>query len=74
MAGRASPFVSIVTTVGYQFGLTGGRSWAVRILLALVFAAVMFLIADLDQPQRGLLQVSQQAMIDLVNQIGPPVP
>jgi hypothetical protein len=60
--------------VGYQFGLTGERSWAVTILLALVFAAVMFLIADLDQPQRGLLKVSQQAMIDLVNQIGAPAP
>ncbi len=68
--------VTILTmaAVGYHFGLTGKRSWAVRILLALVFAAVLFLIADLDQPQQGLLQVSQQAMIDLVNQIGPPVP
>jgi hypothetical protein len=32
------------------------------------------LIADLDRPQRGILQVSQQALIDLVNKIGPPSP
>jgi hypothetical protein len=66
--------VFTMAAVGYQFGLTGERSWTVTILLALVLAAVMFLIADLDQPQRGLLQVSQQAMIDLVNQIAPPTP
>jgi hypothetical protein len=56
-----------MTAVGYQFGLTGERSWAVTILLVLVFAAVLSLIADLDQPQIGLLRVSQQAVIDLVN-------
>jgi len=66
--------VLTMAAVGYQIGLTGERSWAVTILLSFVFAAVMFLIADLDQPQIGLLQVSQQAMIDLVNQIGAPAP
>ena len=68
--------VTILTMValGYQFGLTGERSWAVIILLVLVFTAVMFLIADLDRPQQGIVQVSQQAMIDLVNKIGAPVP
>jgi hypothetical protein len=68
--------VTILSTaaLGYQFGLTGERSWAVIILLALVLVGVMVLIADLDRPQTGILQVSQQAMIDLVNQIGPPTP
>jgi len=32
------------------------------------------LIADLDQPQAGLLQVSQQPLIDLIHSIGTPVP
>ena len=68
--------VTILTmaAMGYQFGLTGERSWPVIILLMLVFTAVMLLIADLDRPQRGILQVSQQALIDLVNKIGPPSP
>ena len=60
--------------MGYQFGLTGERSWAVTILLALVFTAVILLIADLDRPQQGLLTVSQQAMIDLIDKIGAPTP
>jgi hypothetical protein len=68
--------VTILTMVamGYQFGLTGERSWAVIILLVLVFTTVIHLIADLDRPQAGILQVSQQAMIDLVNKIGAPAP
>jgi hypothetical protein len=60
--------------MGYQFGLSGTRSWTVTILLALVFTAVILLIADLDRPQQGLLQVSQQALIDLLSKIGTPSP
>jgi len=60
--------------IGYQFGLSGARSWTVTILLALVFTAVILLIADLDRPQQGLLQVSQQALMDLLGKIGSPVP
>jgi hypothetical protein len=69
-------FVTILTmaAMGYQFGLTGERSWAVTIFLALAFAAVILLIADLDRPQLGFVRVSQQAMIDLVNKIGTPTP
>jgi purine-cytosine permease-like protein len=63
-----------MAAMGYQFGLTGERSWAVIILLVLVFTAVILLIADLDRPQTGILQVSQQAMIDLVNTNGAPTP
>jgi hypothetical protein len=32
------------------------------------------LIADLDRSQAGLLQVSQQPLLDLLNKIGTPVP
>ena len=60
--------------IGYQFGLSGTRSWIVTILLAFVFTAVILLIADLDRPQQGLLQVSQQALSDLLNKIGPSSP
>ena len=42
-----------MAAMGYQFGLTGERSWPVTILLALVFTAVILLIADLDRPQAG---------------------
>lgn len=68
--------VTILTmaAMGYQFGLSGEHSWAVTTLLTLVFTTVILLIADLDRPQHGFLKVSQQAMIDLINKIGPPTP
>lgn len=33
--------------------------------LALAFAGILYLIADMDRGQVGLLQVCQQALIDL---------
>jgi hypothetical protein len=35
------------------------------IFLTLAFSGAMTLIADLDRPREGLLQVSQQPMLDL---------
>jgi hypothetical protein len=52
-------------SMGYELGLTGTRSWAVTILLVIVFTTVITLIADLDRSQSGLIQVSQQPLIDL---------
>jgi hypothetical protein len=54
----------------FTFGLAGsGRSLAL-LALALAFSAVMTLVADLERPQEGLLRVSQQALIDLL-EFGP---
>jgi hypothetical protein len=51
--------------LGYQGGLANSkRSFAV-IGLILGFSLVLYLIADLDRPGKGMLQVSQQTMIDL---------
>jgi hypothetical protein len=65
--------VTILTmaAVGYHAGLTRTSRSPAVLALALTFAAVMILIADLDRPQEGLLQVSQQAMIDLRNTVVP---
>jgi len=63
-----------MAAMGYEFGLTGVRSWIVTILMTIVFTTVIMLIADLDQAQAGLLQVSQQPLIDLLNKIGTPAP
>jgi hypothetical protein len=63
-----------MAAIGYHFGLTGEHSWPVTVLLAMVFTAVILLIADLDRPQTGLLKVSQQAMLDLIDKIGAPTP
>jgi hypothetical protein len=61
--------VTILTMagVGYQGGLTKSRRSLATLVLVLTFSAIILLVADLDRPQEGLLQVSQQAMIDLQN-------
>ena len=51
--------------MGVQTGLTGTRHAAIQVGLAAAFAIVLFLIADLDRPQDGLVNVSQQALIEL---------
>lgn len=63
-----------MASMGYEFGLSGQRSWVVTILLVIVFTAVIVLIVDLDRPQTGLIQVSQQPLIDLIDRIGAPTP
>jgi hypothetical protein len=54
-------------SMGYQVGLSGNRIPIILIIVVVVFATVMALIADLDRSQQGLINVSQQAMIDLQN-------
>jgi hypothetical protein len=54
-----------MAAVGYQSGLSATRRSPAMVTLVLAFAAVLFLIADLDRGQEGFLQVNQQAMIDL---------
>ena len=56
-----------MTQLGYHDGLTSPRRSPAVLALVLTFSAVMYLIADLDRPQEGLLTVSQQTMIDLRN-------
>lgn len=64
----------IVTTmtmlgVGFQFGLAGNRSHIANLMLALTFALVMTLIFDLEQPGKGLIDVSQKPMSDLYERL-----
>lgn len=58
--------VSTVFGVGFQFGLAGNRSVIANLMLAFTFTLVMTLIFDLDQPAKGLVDVSQQPMHDLL--------
>ena len=50
---------------GYRSGITGRRSVAVTVVLAVAFAAVFHLIADLERPDEGFLSVSQRALSEL---------
>lgn len=51
--------------IGYQGGLSGAKRSLAVIALVLGFSSVMYLIADLDRPGQGMLQVNQEAMIDV---------
>ncbi len=58
--------------VGYSAGLTGSRGLVAALMLVLAFSAVLTLVVDLDRPRDGFLQVSQQPLITLSEQLGPP--
>lgn len=60
--------------IGYHAGLTGSRSFVANFVLILTFSAVLLLITDLERPGQKFFRVSQQAMMDLKGQIGPPAP
>lgn len=61
-----------MVSVGYQFGVSGTKSRAVILLLALSFSAVIFLIADLDRIGAGVLRVSQQPVLELQKRLVSP--
>lgn len=68
-------FVGSVLTlaiVGYSAGLTRRRDLLSAVVLIVALGAVLALVIDLDQPRQGFVQVSQQPIIDLQEQIGPP--
>jgi hypothetical protein len=54
-----------ITAVGYQSGLAAARRSPAAIALVLAFTCVLYLIADLDRGQEGLLRVSQNPMLEL---------
>jgi hypothetical protein len=60
--------------VGYSAGLKGRRSVLTATVLIVVLGVVTILVVDLDRPQEGLLNVSQQALLDVQRWIGPPAP
>jgi uncharacterized membrane protein len=45
--------------------VAGTRRSPAIVPVAVTFAVVIWLIADLDRPQEGLLTLSQQALIDV---------
>jgi hypothetical protein len=54
-----------MASVGYQAGLVATRRSPAMLFLTVAFAGTLLLIFDLDRPYEGLLQVSQQSMVDL---------
>ena len=59
-----------LTMVGYNAGLALRRSPLTAVVLIVVLGAVITVMVDIDRPRDGFLKVSQQPLIDLVQQIG----
>jgi hypothetical protein len=55
--------------LGYQFGISGKGSFGLNLILAFIFAVVMFLILALDRPEMGLAKLSQKPMMTLQGQL-----
>ena len=60
--------------VGYSAGLRGRRSVLTATVLIVVIGIVTILVVDLDRPQEGFVNVSQQALLDVQRWIGSPAP
>lgn len=54
-----------LAAMGYHGGIAGRKRSPVMLAVALAFSAVIMLVADLDRPGEGLINVSQQPMLDL---------
>jgi len=57
--------VFAMLVVGYYEGMSGTRHTLAVYGMVFAFSVVFILIADLDRPGRGLLEVNQQSMVDL---------
>ena len=55
--------------MGYHGGVAGTTRGPVMIAAAITFTLVIVVIVDLDRPGEGVINVSQQAMIDLANSL-----
>ena len=58
-------FILTASLVGYASGLTGHRTPFPTYILITLIVFLVFVIIDLDRPRRGLIEVSQQSLLDL---------
>ena len=58
-------FVLTALLVGYSSGVSRQRATFATYVLVLLIVVLVFIIIDLDRPRRGLIEVSQQSLLDL---------
>jgi hypothetical protein len=61
-------FLSMMA-LGYQFGISGKGGFRVNLVLAFIFAMVIFLILALDHPETRLVKINQKPLITLQKQL-----
>lgn len=57
---------------GHVAGKEGSRLGVANLAMAAMVACVIVLVMDLDRPERGLVHVSRQPLLDLVQGLPPP--
>jgi hypothetical protein len=55
--------------LGYHFGVAGKGHNGIKIILAVLFSVVMFLILALDRPETGILKLDQTPLLTLQKQL-----
>lgn len=58
-------FALTACLVGYGSGVGGHRASFATYILVVLIVFLVFIIIDLDRPRRGLIEVSQQSLVDL---------
>jgi hypothetical protein len=58
-----------LTAIGYGSGLKGGRSLFPNLILVIVFATIIGIILDMDQPANSLFKINQWPMQDVLRRI-----
>lgn len=58
-------FLLAACLVGYSAGVSGHRASFATYVLMVLIVCLVFIIIDLDRPRRGLIEVSQQSLVDL---------
>lgn len=66
--------VLALAAMGYHGGVAGTSRSPVMLAVAIAFSAVIMLIADLDRPGEGFINVSQQPMVELREALTEPHP
>ena len=62
-------FIVNGAVLGYAGGLGAARAGVATVAMSLLIVLVIFLIVDLDRPRRGIIQVKQDALIDLSSEV-----
>lgn len=60
-----STFLLTACLVGYSSGVSRNRASFPTYVLVLLITTLVFIIIDLDRPRRGVIEVSQQPLLDL---------
>jgi hypothetical protein len=61
-----------ISILGFGTGLGNHRHFYLTTLVAFLVASAILVVMDLDRPRRGIIEVSQQSMVDLRNNLRHP--